>query len=107
MHREIIFEKVLRNEQGELPEDYKFFCMNGKVLFIQVDSERMTGHRRAFYTPEWKPLDVTLIYPPPLVPVKKPERLKEMISVAGALDAIQAFSEWIFTRSKIKLFLEN
>ena len=34
--------------------DYKFYCFNGEPRFVQIDEDRSSGHRRAYYTSQWK-----------------------------------------------------
>ena len=63
-------------------QDYKFFCNKGLPKFIQVDSNRNTGHTRSFYTMDWIKLDFTLAYPMTESAVPKPECLDEMIDVS-------------------------
>ena len=59
----IICEELLEDENGQIPADYKFFCFNGKVKYIQVDFDRFTNHSRAFYTVDWEKQDFTLELP--------------------------------------------
>ena len=41
----ILIEKYLGGANGELPEDYKFYCINGKCCLIMVCQDRDThGH---------------------------------------------------------------
>ncbi len=49
MPRRIIAEKYLEDASGEL-RDYKFFCFNGKPVYLQYDSGRYNGrHLRNYY----------------------------------------------------------
>lgn len=51
----ILIEKLLLDEKGETPADYKFNCFHGKVKFIQVDTNRFVGRPyKTMYTPDWK-----------------------------------------------------
>jgi hypothetical protein len=72
---------------GELPpEDYRFFVFHGDVALIQVDYGRFVDHRRRFYTPDWKPLEIRNAYD--LAPVKPaPPTLERMLAVASKLAA--------------------
>ena len=38
----------------EVPPDYKFTCINGKVELVQVDLDRFSGHKRNLYTPSFE-----------------------------------------------------
>jgi len=66
-------------------EDYKIFCYGGEPRIIQVDVDRFTDHRRKFFDADWNELDFSIIYPRALRPIAKPETLREMLQVAGAL----------------------
>jgi hypothetical protein len=46
------------------PPDYKFLVFDGRVGFMCVDQHRFGDHRRSFYTPAWKSLDVTYRFRP-------------------------------------------
>lgn len=51
----IIVEKLLTNNEGSLPADYKVHCFNGKVRMINVDMGRNTGkHFRNWYNRHWQ-----------------------------------------------------
>lgn len=41
----IIVEKYLGTESGELPVDYKFYCMNGKASSVRLDALHDTLNR--------------------------------------------------------------
>jgi hypothetical protein len=58
----IIVEKLLKDEKGKIPSDYKFHCFNGKLVFIQVDLDRATDHKRNLYNYKWDFLDFKWIY---------------------------------------------
>lgn len=44
----IIVEQYLQDDSGEL-RDYKIFCFNGNPMYMQVDENRLTNHRRKYY----------------------------------------------------------
>ena len=81
----IIAEKYIENEEGDL-WDYKIWCFNGVVKYIQLDRNRFKSHVQRFYSPTWEPL--------PFIIAKhvmdkniadKPSCLEEMIEVAQKL----------------------
>ena len=80
----IIAEKYLENENDEL-WDYKFFCFNGKVKFIQVDRQRYVNHVRRFYSVEWKPYSFLSKYPLDNHILEKPAKLEEMLDIVQKL----------------------
>ena len=45
----ILIEKYLGGDSGELPEDYKFYCFNGKAKYVMVCVDREIGKHAAFY----------------------------------------------------------
>ncbi|MFX0558425.1 ATP-grasp fold amidoligase family protein [Maribacter sp. CXY002] len=50
----IVVEKLLSDNHGNLPEDYKFHCFNGKVRMISVDKDRNTNiHSRTWHDINW------------------------------------------------------
>jgi len=88
----IIIEKLLMDKNGEVPDDYKFHCFNGKVEFIQVDTGRFSNHKRSFFNIDWKLLPFTWCgtkngNPSYLINnnISKPDLLKEMIGFAQKL----------------------
>jgi len=82
--RQIVVEKLMRDSNGNLPNDIKFHMIHGKCAFIQVDSERFTGHKRNLYDSDWKALDVIYGFETgKLIP--KPEKFDDMLVVASEL----------------------
>ena len=51
----IIVEKYIDSGDGQLT-DYKFFCFNGVVEFIQVDRDRFLEHKQTYFDTEWNKL---------------------------------------------------
>ena len=47
----IIAEKYITFD-GDVPEDYKFFCFNGVAKCFKVDYDRFKDHRANYYTPQ-------------------------------------------------------
>ncbi|ADU65039.1 hypothetical protein Selin_0283 [Desulfurispirillum indicum S5] len=80
----IIIEKLLKDRQGRLPNDYKLHVFHGRCEFIQVDYDRFGGHEKSLYDREWEMLEVEWIrakakFEPP------PATLERMISIAQIL----------------------
>lgn len=86
--RKIIAEAYIENtgsNEGDL-YDYKFWCFNGKVKYIQFLSERNTsGLKMAFYDLDWKKQDFVYSYPLDAKEIEKPDNLNEMITLAEKL----------------------
>jgi hypothetical protein len=92
IERRIIVEKLLTDEKGTIPFDYKFHCFHGKIGFIQVDIDRFQSHKRNMYDVNWNLLPFNWCNfkdgKPKLEngnPIRKPSRLKEMITIAEKL----------------------
>lgn len=88
----ILVEKLLFDEQGNIPNDYKIFCFDGKVKFIQVDIDRQLNHTRNFYDAQWNLLPIEFIYSKGK-DVEKPIKLDLMIELAEKLS-----QEFVFAR---------
>jgi len=58
----IVVEKLLTDTKGNIPDDYKLHCFNGKLVFTQVDLERHTDHKRNLYDVDWKRIPCKWIY---------------------------------------------
>ena len=85
--RRIIAEEYLESEPGsnDLP-DYKFFCFDGEVKFVELDYGRFSHHGRNLYTPEWRRVDAVLGVPSiPGVEFERPEGLDIAIGLAKKL----------------------
>ena len=82
----LIAEPLMVDESGTQLKDYKLFCFDGEVKMIQVDFDRFTSHHRNLYTPDWKLLDVFILYPhDPEKTIPKPAILPEMLTAASRL----------------------
>jgi len=101
IERKILCEKYIENERGGLPEDYKFYCFNGKPYAVMVCMEREKGTPKFYYFDmDWTPLPfedtVELInkndYP------KMPEGFKKMRDYA-----VKLASDFKFVRADFYL----
>ena len=82
----LIVEEFIDFDGDNAPKDYKFFCVNGNVLMIQVTEGRFTQHQRALYSPQWEKL------PHKIRKMKqgefeRPANLQEMLHLAEQLSA--------------------
>jgi len=68
----------------DVPPDYKFFCMNGKVEMVQVDLDRFKGHVRNLYDKNFKRIDGQLCYPQGY-DIDEPKMFKEAIILSEKL----------------------
>ena len=83
--KKILIEEFLDGPDGQSPYDYKIFCFNGKPGFVQVDTDRFSGHRRSFYGLNWQQLPFGLEYPVESRVLPKPIGFDEMIVIAKKL----------------------
>jgi hypothetical protein len=85
----IVIEELLLDENGEIPDDYKVWCLRKgaeQTLFFQVDMHRFTDHRRNYYDADWRLLPFQKAdAPPDPVGRPRPARLDEMVRVATEL----------------------
>ena len=81
----IIVEKYLRGENGKMPLDYKFYCMNGEVKCVLVCSERSDKLKLSYYDLDWNRLHYEKPSWSPKSDIKKPKNLKKMIEYAKKL----------------------
>ena len=89
--RGFLFEELLLDD-GQIPQDYKFFVFNGKVKLIRVDRPDKCGKKSmSHFSPSWEPFDLdfqvgrTEKYRSLDSGMKVPENLKDMIVVAQTL----------------------
>ncbi|WP_297277201.1 ATP-grasp fold amidoligase family protein [uncultured Brachyspira sp.] len=82
----IICEKYMKQVNDQL-YDYKLFCFNGKVKYIQVDLDRFTNHTRCIYDTNWKKQEFKThsFYGLYLGDIKKPKNLDLMIELSNKL----------------------
>ena len=56
----IVVEKVLRDNDGNLPVDYKFFCFNGKTEFVFVNKDVCSEEGKHRTDDTWNVFDLNL-----------------------------------------------
>ena len=57
IERKILCEKYIENERGGFPDDYKFYCFNGKPYAVMVCVGREKGTPKFYYFDmSWNPL---------------------------------------------------
>ncbi len=89
----IIVEKLLIDERGGIPYDYKVHCFHQKVEMIQVDMDRGTSHHnRNWYNArwarepyKWSSLKHGIWTDPRDTDVDKPKSLDKMITLSERL----------------------
>lgn len=84
--RKIIAEEFIENKDSGDLFDYKFWCFNGKVEYIQFLSERnISGLKMAFYDRSWVKQNFVYSFPLDEKTIERPENLDEMILLAEKL----------------------
>ena len=79
----IIVEEKL-NFNNDIPPDFKFFCFNGKVEIVQVDTERFIKHKRDLYDRGFNIIGVKYIFERGQK-VEKPIKYDEALAIAEKL----------------------
>lgn len=97
----LVVEKLILDASGTIPSDYKFFCFDGRVEVIQVDTGRFEDQKRNLYDRNFKRLEAELLYPNFEGRQDKPALLEVAIEVAEKLS-----SEFNFIRVDLYV-LEN
>jgi len=85
LERYLIAEEML-GHGGSAPVDFKFFVMNGRVGFVQVDIGRFGDHRRNLYTRDFIRIDAEYEHPS-TDDVPKPDGFERALRIAERLAA--------------------
>ncbi len=97
----IIIEKYIQNHHADDLYDYKFWCFNGKVEYIQFLSDRYkSGLKMAFFDRNWNKQNFVYNYPRNESTISKPKQLQEMIEISEKLA-----SE--FVHARVDLYLSD
>ena len=84
----IIAERLMLDETGKSPPDFKFFCFNGKPTYVQVDTSRFAGHARDYFDADFLPAPFTTgEFPASPTPISKPPNFDEMRESSAKLSA--------------------
>jgi hypothetical protein len=83
----LVVERCLRDADGRVPSDYKFFCYHGRAHFLQIDLDRFGRHRRNIYDAEGNLLPVELEFPSNRNAKPDLRGLDKMVDIAEALSA--------------------
>jgi len=80
----IIIEAFILDDIYGVPLDFKFFCFNGKVHYVQVDAGRYVDHTRNIYNTSWQEMPFVFGFPRGEV-IAKPKEFDKMIEIAEQL----------------------
>ena len=87
----IVAEELLLDSNKNIPKDYKFFCFNGSVKIIQIDSDRFGEHRQTLFDRSFNRINGRLHSQPATDPIPKPDGLEGAIAMAEKLSADFSF----------------
>ena len=84
--RKIIAEKDMEDVSGDL-KDYKFYCFNGEMKFVMINSDRNTSRptRADYFDRDFNWLDFTWGYSHAEVHPRKPEQFEKMVAIVEKL----------------------
>ncbi len=86
--KKIICEKFIEPKQGILPEDYKFYCFNGKALYVMICYERDKGKPKFyFFDRDWNLARINERgkNAPENFTIEKPKKMDKMFDYADKL----------------------
>lgn len=81
----IICEEMLEDEEKTGIVDYKILCFHGKARLVMIATNRRTGVRFDYFTPQFEHLDCRLCAPNSEVLIEKPENFELMLQLAEKL----------------------
>ena len=87
-----IIEPLIRDEKNEIPKDYKFFCMHGKTVMIQLDSGRFKEMTRSLFDASGQLINARTRFPhgPKSLSISNFEDVKKFVeSLAFNLDFVR------------------
>ena len=101
----IIAEQYLKNKNGNIPEDYKIHCFNGKPIYIRLVLNRFTENiREAFYDVNWDLQEFNVDYPKTGEQDPQPKNLDEILELSSALSKDIPFVRVDLYESNDKIF---
>lgn len=88
----VIAEAYIGTDKESVPPDYKFFCFNGRALYVMVCVGRGRGNKKPrfyFFDREWHfcPFNKVDVNMPVDFTLPRPEKLDEMFAIADKLCA--------------------
>lgn len=83
----ILVEKMIFDQNGRLPIDYKFYCFDGVPRVLYTTTERRTFRFFDFFDLDWNKLPIINGYVNSPTPPPRPDRLSEMIEIARKLSS--------------------
>lgn len=81
----IICERLLTDENGNIPADYKISCFNGEPKTITVIKDRFKSEKISWYDTSWNKIEMSHKFPYTTFDCPKPEKLDEILDLARVL----------------------
>ena len=83
----VIVEKYIHDSSDNYPMDYKFYCFDGKVHYLEVDFNRFTEHKANYYNRDFEPVkfNEVSLFPDKDVLIEKPNQYEKMLEIAEKL----------------------
>ncbi|MCJ7651229.1 MAG: hypothetical protein MUP85_21685 [Candidatus Lokiarchaeota archaeon] len=83
--RKIIIEKLLRDDDGNIPKEFKFHMFHGKCKLVFVILDKKNNPYRSYYDEKWCFLSVKKTTRPQGAKIKKPKNYEMMLELAEKL----------------------
>lgn len=82
----IIAEEFVKDQENDYLPVYKFFCFHGKPKIIQcIQNDKQLDESIDYFDTEWKLLNLRQNFPNSKVPLTRPEKLEDMLTIASKL----------------------
>lgn len=91
------------SDNGEVPEDYKVLCFNGKAKLIEVHTGRFADHKQDFYDIKWNKTEISQGTPRSTIIVNKPKILEKMLQLSEILsqNTYHVRIDWYVVENKL------
>jgi len=83
--RKIVIEKLLLDDDGKIPKEFKFHMFHGKCKLVLVSLNRMHNPSKSFFDEKWNFLSVKRPPFPQKPKIKKPKNYEIMLELAEKL----------------------
>jgi hypothetical protein len=81
----VIIEELFTDNQGGIPNDFKFYMIDGKCEFIHVRTDEHGLKTRDLFDSSWSKLPINMSIPNSRKEIMKPTHLEEMLMIAQEL----------------------
>lgn len=82
----VIAEHFLKDGDNDFLPVYKFFCFNGEPRIIQqIQNDKQPNETVDYFDTQWNRINMMQRFPNSTFPIRKPEKLEEMVAIARIL----------------------